>query len=78
MLALFHCDTVEPLQVGFTQTTVAVQEGSVVVLTITLNENAWITEPVTVMYTTNEDTASKFSSYSLEGYSFIVLYSCSW
>ena len=77
MLAPFYCDTVEPLQVGFTQTTVAVQEGQVVVLTIALNENAWITEPVTVMYSTGGGTASKLSLYLLEGYNLIILYSCS-
>lgn len=63
VLAPLHYDTVEPLQVGFVQTIVAVQEGMEAVLTITLNENAWITEPVTVMYTTVQDTASKFSLY---------------
>ena len=63
VLAPLHYDTVEPLQVGFVQTTVAVQEGMEAVLTITLNENAWITEPVTVMYTTVQDTASKFLLY---------------
>ena len=78
VLAPFYCYSVEPLQVGFAQTTVVVHEGMEAVLTITLNENAWITEPVTVTYSTVQDTASKLSLYywstiaSLCGYTSVV------
>lgn len=56
----YHYIIVEILQIGFTQSTVVVDEGAgIVTLTIELNQNAWTTEPVTVTYSTVEDTASE-------------------
>lgn len=57
---------VETLQIGFSQSTVVVHESEeMVTLTIELNQNAWITEPVTVTYSTSQgsgvNAASKLS-----------------
>ena len=63
--------TVETLQVGFSQSTVAVDENAgIVTLTIELNQNAWVTQPVTVTYSTSSvsnavDAASMFVKCSL-------------
>ena len=57
---------VDNLQVGFSQSSVAVDEDAgMVTLTIELNQNAWVTKPVTVTYSTSQVTgatnaASKF------------------
>ena len=58
--------TVETLQVGFTQSTATVNEDArMVTLTIEINQNSWVTRPVTVTYSTSEavgatNAASKF------------------
>ena len=57
---------IESLQVGFTQSAVAVVEDiGVITLTIEINQNSWVTRPVTVTYSTSEavgatNAASKF------------------
>ena len=59
-------DIVETLQVGFTTNKVTVDEGAgMVTLTIQLNQNAWITEPVTVTYSTAEDVGAQYPASKL-------------
>ena len=52
---LLYYNTVETLQVGFTQSTVSVDENArMVTLTIEINQNSFVFEPVTVTYSTSE------------------------
>ena len=61
--------TVESLQVGFSQDTVAVEEDAgMVTLAIGLNQNISVTIPIIIIYSTSEvagktNAASKFCTY---------------
>ena len=67
MLNITIDSTVETLQVGFTESAVVISEDvGMVTLTIEINQNSWMFQPVTVAYITLEasgvtNAASKFA-----------------